>query len=440
MSIEINKAKHIPISQCRHAHFIGIGGIGMSALARMLVHRGVAVSGSDSAESALTKTLESEGITVVYKQVAENIPTLGGAGQVTNKIDFVVYTDAMSQNHPELVAAREAGITTMSYFEALGEIAKDYKVIAVAGTHGKTTTTAMVAQALIAAGLDPTVIVGSLVDFGDTTRTNFRAGKSEYLLVEACEYRRHFLYLKPHILAITNIELDHVDYYKDLADVEDAFAEFASQSKIVLAQDSINNMMLSVPELKVPGEYNKQNAALALAICNELKNEVAIDMQVAKGALENFTGTWRRFEYKGKTKHGVEVYDDYAHHPTAIKVTLAGAREKFVDKKLIVVFEPHTVARTAEFMDDFAQSFGDADEVIIAPIYIARDEPTFEGVNAKILAQKISREKQDEMHVRSAETLEQAGELAESLASSEDIIIFMGAGNIYKVAESVVKK
>ncbi|MCD5384633.1 MAG: UDP-N-acetylmuramate--L-alanine ligase [Candidatus Pacebacteria bacterium] len=422
------------MSRAKHVHFIGIGGIGMSALARMLVHRGVTVSGSDSAQSELTKTLENEGMSITYQQVAENI---------TGKIDFVVYTDAMAQDSEELTAAREAGITTMSYFETLGEVAKDYKVVAVAGTHGKTTTTAMTAQALIQAGLDPTVIVGSLMDFGDGIQTNFKAGKSRYLIVEACEYKRHFLHLHPHILAITNVELDHPDYYKDLADVEDAFAELASKSNMVLTERTMQNNLLSVPDLKVPGEYNKQNAALALAICDQLRNElkddhagVEIDMQVVKKALENFTGTWRRFEYKGKTQRGALVYDDYAHHPTAIKKMLKGAREKFGDAKIIAVFESHTYSRTGELMNDFAQSFNDADEIIITPIYAAREEK-LEGVSAKILAEKISAYTKK---VQNTDTLEDAVIQANKLAQDGDVIVFMGAGNIYRLVDSIIQK
>lgn len=420
------------INQATHVHFIGIGGIGMSAFARMLVHRGITVSGSDNTKSELTKTLESEGMSIVYQQVAENI-----TGGIARESDFVVYTDAVTQDSEELTAARETGITTMSYFEALGEVAQEYKVIAIAGTHGKTTTTAMTAQVLIAAGIDPTVIVGSLTDFpstssGQVVRTNFRAGSSEYLLVEACEYKRHFLSLSPYILAVTNIELDHPDYYKDLTDVEDAFAELASQSETVLAEDSIQKYLLRVPELKVPGDYNKKNAALALAIADTL----GVDMSKAKDALESFTGTWRRFEYKGKTKSGAEVYDDYAHHPTAIKAALAGAREKFGDAKIIVVFEPHTYTRIGKLMNDFAHSFGDADKVIIAPIYAAREEP-IEGVTAEALAQNISTYNKK---VQSAETLEQAVAMADSLGKTGDIIIFMGAGDIYRLVDSIIQK
>ncbi|MCD5384637.1 MAG: UDP-N-acetylmuramate--L-alanine ligase [Candidatus Pacebacteria bacterium] len=409
------------IKNIKKVHFVGIGGIGMSALARMFINRGINVSGSDSSESELTNTLESEGVDIVYSQVAENI---------NDDIDLVVYTDAMPSNAPELVRARELKIPTMSYFEALGEVSKDYKVIAIAGTHGKTTTTAMAAKALIQAGLNPTVIVGSLMDFGDGIQTNFRAGKSKYLLVEACEYKRHFLNLHPYILTITNIELDHTDYYKDLKDVEDAFAEFASQSEIVLTQDSWSKYMLRVPDLNVIGEYNKQNAALVLAICDVLN----IDLQVAKMSLEEFNGTWRRFEHRGKTKNGALVYDDYAHHPTAIKATLKAVKKEFKDAKIIAIFESHTYSRTEKFMDDFAQSFSDADEVIVAPIYTAREEK-INGVNAKIVAEKISLYNKN---VQYSNTLQEALSTANSIAKEDDVIMVLGAGDLFKYVDDIV--
>ena len=418
------------IKNAKRVHFVGIGGIGMSALARMLLHRGVTVSGSDASPSALTKTLEAEGMDVIYKQDDDYI---------TSDIDVIIYTDAMRQDSPELIRAKELSVPTKSYFEALGEIATDYKVIAVAGTHGKTTTTAMTANALISAGIDPTVIVGSLVNFVDAesdTSTNFRAGSSEYLLVEACEYKRHFLHLQPYILAVTNIELDHPDYYKDLADVEDAFAELASKSEIVIADDTMQKYVLQVPELKAPGEYNIQNAALALAICDE----VGADLQIAKRALEEFGGTWRRFDYKGKTKKGAQVYDDYAHHPTAIRAMLKALNDrKNMGSKIIVVFESHTYTRTFKLMDDFATSFEYADEVIIAPIYAAREEP-IDGVNAQVLASKIAKNRDKRNTVRYTNTLEEAVQIANELGKEGDVIVFMGAGDIYRLVPSIIQK
>ncbi|MDP2650056.1 MAG: cyanophycin synthetase, partial [bacterium] len=315
----------------KHIHFIGIGGIGISALAKMMHHRGVRVSGTNDSESPETLNELRAKSVPIQLTVSEDV-------QFPDDIDAFVYSVAWENRVPQVLkAARATGKPVLSYFSALGEVSKEYKTIAISGTHGKTTTTAMTAVALTAAGLDPTVIVGSLVDFGDKTRSNFRPGNSEYLVVEACEYKRHFLHFNPYILAVTNIELDHPDYYKDLADVEDAFAELASQSEIVLAQDSIERYILRVPELLVPGEHNRKNAALVLAIADAL----GADLEKIKDALAAYRGSWRRFEYKGTTKHGALVYDDYAHHPTEIRATLKAAKERHPNGRIIAVFEPH---------------------------------------------------------------------------------------------------
>lgn len=430
------KDAHFDLAQCKHIYFIGIGGIGISALAKMLHHQGKTVSGINDGESVETlDELREAGVQI------DQLANVKGASFHIREADVYVYSVAWEGRAPEVLeAARATGKPVLTYFEALGEVAKDYKVVAISGTHGKTTTTAMAAQALIAAGLDPTVIVGSLVDFVDPTSpsatkgtvapTNFRAGESNLLVVEACEYKRHFLHFNPYIFAVTNIELDHPDYYKDLADVEDAFATVASQSEIVLTQDSIEKHMLSVPELKVPGEHNIKNAALALAICSEL----GADLDKAKEALEDFTGTWRRFEYKGETGSGAKVYDDYAHHPTAIKATLAAAHE-VGGGKIVAVFEPHTFSRTKGLFGDFAKSFKDADEVIIAPIYAAREE-AIEGITAEALAGEIAKQGKNAQH---AKTLEDTVKAAEKLAEKGDTIIFMSAGDIFQEIPKIIK-
>ncbi len=413
--MEINKAEHI--------HFIGIGGIGISALAKMVHHKGRKVSGINDSESP--ETLDELRKADIQIDQYQNVP---GDPWNIREADIYIYSVAWEGRAPKVLeAARATGKRVLTYFEALGEVAREYKVIAISGTHGKTTTTAMTAQALMATGADPTVIVGSIVDWGDGLKSNFRAGQSGYLLVEACEYKRHFLNFNPYILAVTNIEADHLDYYKDLADVEDAFAELASQSEIVLAQDSIERYMLSVPELRVLGEHNKQNAALALAICDEL----GVDLQESKKALENFNGTWRRFEYKGETKNGAKVYDDYAHHPTEIKATLKALQGIKGEGKVIAVFEPHMYSRTEALMADFSIAFNEADEVIIAPIYAAREE-YIDGITAEALAQNISKAGGS---AQSTNTLNEAGDIANTIAGDGDMIIFMGAGDIYKEAE-----
>lgn len=425
-------------------HFVGIGGIGMSGLARLYLHQGVSVSGSDAVESENTKKLVAEGAVVSYAQTAANIqePLNDSCA------DLVVYTEAMPQDHPELVAAREAGIRTINYFEALGEIANEYYLIAVAGTHGKTTTTAMLIDILEEASFDPTAIVGSL---RTKTGSNYRAGKSKYFVVEACEYKRDFLTLKPDVLVITNIELDHTDYYKDLADVQSAFRELAESVPsdgviVTLASDpKIRPILPHVKArvfdykievfrslaLKQPGLHNRLNAGAARATALVL----GADKKIVEEALENFAGTARRFEYKGDC-NGAHVYDDYAHHPTAIELAIGGARELYPEKKVVVVFQSHTYSRTHELFDDFAHSLAKADRVLMTPIYAAREENE-SGVSAEKLSEAIS-EKGTES--RFFHTLEAAALEIKELVSPDEVVLVMGAGDITKVATILTEK
>ncbi len=415
-------------------HFIGIGGIGMSALARHFLAEGKVVSGSDRAPSDLTEALEKEGVVFYDTQTAENI---------SEDIDFVVYTEAMAHDHEELVTARSKGIPTVNYFEALGMVANSYYVVAVAGTHGKTTTTAMLIDIFEDAGLDPSAVVGSL---RSCTGKNYRRGKSKYFIVEACEYKRDFLYLEPDILVITNIEAEHLDYYKNLDDVVSAFAEFAKkvpeegfiicntkdpvikrviegvQGKVI---DYTKSLDLLMP-MGLPGLHNRMNAAAAFAAsaqCGILKN-------ATHASIQNFSGTWRRFEYKGKTPQGAMVYDDYGHHPTEITATLQGTRELYPDKKIVLVFQPHTYSRTHALFDDFVSSLGKADEVILLPIYAAR-ETNESGVSSEQLAEKIG------SSASIATSLADATEKVRLLAEGT-VLLVMGAGDVYKVAENVV--
>lgn len=410
----------IDLKEVNKVYFIGIGGIGMSAIARMIHLEGKTVTGSDRAKSRVTEELEKLGIKIFYEQKAENI---------TSDIDLVIYTIAIPDDAPELVKARELGIPCKTYPEMLGLISADKFTIAIAGTHGKTTTTAMVAEIMIEVGLDPTVIVGSLLKSG----TNFIAGKSRYLVVEACEYRRSFLNLHPTLAVVTNIDNDHLDYYKDLADIKSAFGQFLAQSenKIIDYQ----KYLAKVPELLVPGEHNRQNAAVTLAVADFLQ----IDLAVASNALKKFTGTWRRFEYKGKTKNGALVYDDYAHHPTEILASLSGARE-FMKKKnlagrLIVVFQPHMYSRTKLLKDDFAESLARADEIILAPIYVAREQVDPE-ISSEILTDLI---KTKNPRVLSFKKMEEIEDYLIKDSKAGDLVMTMGAGDISAVGEKLVE-
>lgn len=403
-------------------YFIGIGGIGVSALARKHLLAGDQVSGSDRASSLITDELKKLGAKIFLEQKAENI---------AEDLDLVIYTIAISENHPELARARELNLKILSYPEALGELSRSHFTIAIAGTHGKTTTTAMVAQILISAGLDPTVIVGSLLQ---ESQSNFIAGKSKYLIVEACEYRRSFLNLSPQILVITNIEADHLDYYRDLADIQSAFQELQNklpETGVLITAKEYSKIRTDF-NLKIPGAHNVRNAQAALAVAQAL----GIDYLVAVEALENFSGTWRRFELKGTIRkahgeRGAKVYDDYAHHPSEIRATLAGARE-IAKKKIFAVFQPHLYSRTQQLFPDFTKSFADADEIIITDIYAARETPDPE-VSGEKLAHAITDQK--------ARYLKSFAEIADYLkekTSAGDLVIIMGAGDISQVASHLL--
>ena len=427
----------VDLTEISRIHFIGIGGIGMSALARFFLHEKKQVSGSDRAPSAITEALESEGATIFTEQVA---------GNISRDIELVVYTEAMSQDHEEMVVARALGVPIMNYFEALGLVANPYFLIAVAGTHGKTTTTAMLTDIFEAAGKDPTTIVGSL---RAKTKSNFRAGKSKYAIVEACEYKRDFLSLHPDILVITNVEFEHVDYYKDLADVQSAFRELAlkmNDEGVVVCNTkdpALAPIIEGLPrvidytefvdmklKLKQPGFHNRLNAAAALAVARREK----IETDVARNALIDFAGTWRRFEYKGEFQ-GVPVYDDYAHHPTEIRATIDSARELYPDKDVTIVFEPHTYSRTGSLFQDFAKVFGEADRVLLLPIYAAREDNP-DGISSRELAVKSLEYNKNVLYVP---TYEDATETLKDATKESDVIVVLGAGNITKLAAELVK-
>ncbi|MEZ4103705.1 MAG: Mur ligase family protein [Candidatus Paceibacterota bacterium] len=434
------------MKEIKKIHFIGVGGIGMSALARFFLHEGKEVSGSDRELSKITEALANEGVEVLSPQQAENI---------TKDIDLVVYTMAVnekSEGYVELLKARELGIESVSYFEALGAVANEYYLIAVAGTHGKTTTTAMLTDILEQAELDPTAIIGSL---RAKTGSNFRAGKSKYAVVEACEYKRDFLSLQPDVLVITNVEFEHVDYYKDLADVQSAFRELAlkvPETGVVIADTSDAKVLPVLKEISAkvidykdkidlslklhqPGVHNQTNAAAASAAATF----VGVDKEVIKQALENFSGTWRRFEYKGTfmgEKGGrVPVYDDYGHHPTEILATINGTRELYNKHKTTVVFQSHTYSRTSELFDDFVEALSKADCVILLPIYAAREENTSD-VSSEKLSQAIEKAGGQATAVSSPE---EAIEEVLKNTPTNGVVVTMGAGDMTsEVAEGLV--
>jgi len=430
--------KKIDIDKVNRIHLIGVGGIGVSALARHLLQEKKVVSGSDRSLTPITKALAAEGVQIFSEQSAENIK---------KDIELVVYTEAMSEDHQEMQAARKLNIPMVNYFEALGLAMNPYYLIAVAGTHGKSTTTAMLTDIFETVDKDPTAVIGAL---RAKTQSNYRAGKSKYAVVEACEYKRDFLFLKPDILVITNIELEHVDYYTSLEDVQAAFKTLVGQINeggIVVADTAHPNVapvligaeatvvnyqdFFDVQlQLKQPGIHNRMNAAAALAAAKAEK----IDVDEAKLALSNFAGTWRRFEYKGEL-NGAPVYDEYAHHPTEIIASIQGARELYPNKKIHVVFQPHTFSRTAVLFDNFARALGHADEVYLLPVYAAREENAT-GVSSRELAVKVLESNSSVSYVSS---LEDAESQLRMKVTQTDVVVLMGAGNVTDLADSLTK-
>jgi UDP-N-acetylmuramate--alanine ligase len=420
----------------RKVYFIGIGGIGMSALAQYLMDQGDAVSGSDREASPVTAMLEGKGIEVTIGQKAENVPA--GAA-------VVIYSDAVPEDNPERARARELGIPQLSYFQMLGEISGGKRTVAVAGTHGKTTTTGMLAAVLRHAGASPTAIVGSIVrDF----ESNYLPGSSDLFIVEACEYKDHLLELAPEILVVTNLEWDHTDYFSSLEKLQQTFAKalqrIPERGAIITDPTNLNiaPLLEGLPArvvdytkepayaLKLPGEFNQMNARAAAAAARALAPGLT-DLQIAE-SLGAFEGTWRRFEYKGTTKNGAEVYDDYAHHPTAIKETLRALRAK-TKGRVFAAFHPHLYSRTRDLLDGFARAFGDADEVLIAPIYAAR-EIDDGSISSELLAERIRAEGTDAR----AASFEEIERILNTEPSEGDLIMTMGAGDIYKVADKLV--
>jgi len=424
----------------KHIYMVGIGGIGMSALAQLYHARGISVSGSDREASPTIDLLQEKGIGVFIGEDTSHVP---------EHVDMLVYSDAVLPEHSERVHVRERGVKEQSYFEALGEATHNRFTIAVAGSHGKTTTTAMIAKVLFDGELSPTAIVGSLVKDFDS---NFLDGGSEGpFVVEACEYRDHMLKLSPTILVITNLEWDHTDYFKTFEQLKKSFIqaveklpengtliidttttigkELASHAPCTV----VNYKELSSPELRLLGEFNKDNARAAKAAVRAYAPDVS--EETIDRALSDFHGSWRRFEYKGVAPHGSDVYDDYAHHPTEIERTLEEVKKKFPDKYIVVAFHPHLYSRTRDFMDEFSHAFINADEVLLIPIYPAREEP-IEGVTSEVLAERIVSNGTKAYAVKDFNEAEKRFREYDGVGT---ILITMGAGDIYKVADTVVQ-
>jgi len=431
-----------------NVHFIGIGGIGVSALAQYYLSKGHQVSGSDLVASEITVMLKKMGVKILIGNFAKNIE---------KDFDLVIYSPAVTKNNPELKKAKRFKIKTQTYPEALGELTKNYFTIAVAGAHGKSTTTSLIGLILTAAGLDPTVIVGTkLKEFGGS---NFRAGKSKLLVIEACEYDSSFLHYLPKIVVVTNVDKEHLDYFKTFANVVKAFKKFIlklpKEGAFVFNADDKNIPIIENPVfksvgcslgqletkkvksiLKVPGKHNVANALLALAVAREL----IVPDSITFKALSEFKGTWRRFEImKGKANgKKFTIVSDYGHHPNEISATLTAAREKYKKKIIWCIFQPHQHQRTHYLFNDFVRVFGEMpmDKIIITDIYdvAGRETQTKSGgVSSKKLVEKINKESVVYLQTDELEKLvkENAGQF--------DVLIIMGAGDIYNLVDKFIK-
>lgn len=464
-------------------HFIGIGGIGMSALARYFLAQGNEVSGSDAAESAILEDLRKAGVKIISnhpnplleggQNAKSPLTPLLQSGETDGSFtkegtDLVIYSAAVREDNPELVEARKLGIKCQKYAEALGELTREKYTIAVSGMHGKSTTTAMIGLMMEKAGLDPTVIVGTrLREWGNS---NFRAGQSpstalgvnNYLVIEADEYDRSFLNYWPKILVLLNIEEEHLDTYTGgLPDIMKTFEEYVghvgSDGMLIYNDEDKNVLEISQKSkaksqkyssniveglnLKVSGRHNISNANAALAVARVL----GIDEKIAIEALNNFTGAWRRMEYKGEL-NGAKIYDDYGHHPTEIKATLEGARELVSGGgRLWCVFQPHQYHRTYDLFDKFVGAFGAADRVVLLPIYSVagrEDEEIKKMVSSRLLMQAINNKQSTISNKEEVFYMEKFDEAAEYLRKNMqpgDVCVIMGAGDIYKLTGYLIK-
>ncbi|MBI5156102.1 UDP-N-acetylmuramate--L-alanine ligase [Candidatus Peregrinibacteria bacterium] len=413
----------------------GIGGIGLSAYASLQKAAGYTVAGSDRSDSALLQSLREQGIEISLKQDGSALP---------DACDLLVYSEAIPADAPERKRARELGIRSISYFQGLGEISKDFFVVAVCGTHGKSSTTAMAARVLIEAGKDPSVVVGTKVR--ELDGKNFRKGKSDLFLLEACEYRKSFHSLSPDIVLMTNVDGDHFDAFKDMQEYHKAFSDFLSilppdgvvithgqdpdAKRIAMGSGRkfVDADAFPLPKLSTPGEHMRQNARLVLALAEVLK----IPQKKAEDSLSGFAGTWRRMEVKGE-RDGITIVDDYAHHPKEIRATLAAMREAYPERRIVCVFQPHTHDRTLKLYDDFLVSFKDADVLIVPDVYDARHDIETATVDLPRFVKDIATG--SDVKAIEGHTLSETEKMLwGAILKSGDVLVCMGAGDITQLA------
>lgn len=456
----------INLSEHKQIHCIGIGGIGLSAIGEILIYRGYKVTGSDMKESEITDKLIAKGACIF----------LGHRGKNVEGADLVVYSSAVAVDNPELVKSEELGIPAISRAEMLGLLMNEYEnSIAVSGTHGKTTTTSMISLILEDAKKDPTILVGGNLE---QINGNVKIGKGPYFITEACEYMDSFLKLTPKIEIILNIDSDHLDYFKDIDHIIRSFKEFTElvpENGIIIAFDGnpfvhsiinelehvitfgfnesctyyatdINFGLVGMPcfkvnfkgeelcgiQLVIPGEHNILNALAAFACCHYLGLEIGTIVQT----LEAYTGTQRRFDLIGITKENVKIVDDYAHHPTEIRATLAAA-QNIPHNDLWCLFQPHTYTRTMALFDEFADAFELADKIIMAEIYAAREKNIYKISSKELVTEIKKRNPGKEVYYFAK--FEEIANFVSNNAQGGDLVITMGAGDIYKVAEIIME-
>jgi UDP-N-acetylmuramate--alanine ligase len=451
-------------SSIRKLHFVGIGGIGMSGIAEILSAEGFAVTGSDRAASENTDRLQSLGIGVLIGHDASNLAP---------DVDALVYSSAVGSDNPEVAEAHRRKIPVIRRAEMLAEVMRLKYGIGIAGTHGKTTTTSMVSLVLMEGGIDPTVIVGGRLR--GLAGSNARLGKGEFIVVEADEFDRSFLSITPTIAVLTTLETDHLDCYRDLDDIKSAFIQFAGKVPfygfVVLCLDepALQDIMPKIKkkivtyglngqadlqavdivhrqnmtrftvlrdgkelgeiELQIPGDHNVQNALAATAVGLELQ----VPFSKVKAGIEKFTGVFRRWEVKAELD-GITVIDDYAHHPTEIRATLAGAKAGW-RRRTVCVFQPHLYSRTRDFYDEFGRAFFNADVLIVTDVYPAREEP-IQGVTGELIANAAKEFGHKQVHY--VPEKKDVPDYLMTITRPGDMVITMGAGDIWKFGEQFI--
>ena len=435
-------------SRCMKIHFIGIGGIGVSALARYYLKLGHNVSGSDLVETEITKALKKEGAKIYIGKHKDS--------NIKKDIDFVIHTLATTKDNPELEKAKSLKIKTKTYPQALGDLTKKYFTIAISGTHGKSTTTAMAALLLIEAGLDPTVLIGTkLKEFGDS---NCRLGKSKYLVIEADEYGGAFLNYYPQIIILTAIEKEHLDYFKNERNIFKIYKEYINhlpkegililnkddknilklKSKIKFPKFKIKYYSLKQKEAKtikkilnVPGIHNVSNALSVFTLGKVL----GIEEEIILKALSKYKGAWRRFETIKAVLNNKKytLISDYGHHPTEIKATLQAAREKFGEKRIILVYQPHQYQRTKLLFNDFVGAFDEADYLILNEIYGVIGREKGYSISSKDIAEAIKKRWKNKKTVKFFKDQKDILKELFKIIEKDDILIVMGAGDIYNL-------